>query len=62
MTLHLLVQEGDEFYMANPPLGSDGAIIRIAENREPEALNTGKVWVVTVGEDGKGRRRRLLET
>ncbi|EFL19904.1 hypothetical protein [Streptomyces sp. C] len=54
-------QKGTEYYAAKPPLGSPGIVIRVAEDAgQPGLLHTGKVLVETVGEDGRGLRKRWL--
>ncbi|MFD0352916.1 hypothetical protein ACFVHW_04090 [Streptomyces sp. NPDC127110] len=54
-------RKGTEYYAAKAPLGSNGIVIRVAEDAgQPGLLHTGHVWVETVGEDGRGLRKRWL--
>ncbi|WP_331745749.1 hypothetical protein [Streptomyces virginiae] len=54
-------QKGVEYYAARPPLGTESVVIRVAKDAgTPGFLYTGKVWVETVGEDGRGLRQRWL--
>lgn len=56
-------RKGDEYYAARPPLGTDGVVIRVAQDAGGPGLPyADKVWVETVGEDGRGRRGRWLES
>ncbi|MFD4933383.1 hypothetical protein [Streptomyces virginiae] len=54
-------QKGVEYYAVRPPLGTESVVIRVAKDAgTPGFLYSGKVWVETVGEDGRGLRPRWL--
>ncbi|MFE2165437.1 hypothetical protein ACFXB3_10255 [Streptomyces sp. NPDC059447] len=60
-TSRLTFQKGDEYYAARPPLSTDSVVTRVAKDAgTPSFLYTEKVWVETVGEDGRGRRAQWL--